>query len=276
MDGTDEQGVAHGLDRYREFPPPRALKEYIFCFWTQTIGSPAGLAQRVVPDGCVDFLVLNDAPMVVGPWTEPFVSHLTPGTKIVGARCHPGLAPSLLGIPASELLNQYLPLCDVWAGAQSDPFARIVEERSVSGRIAALQTALLERAKDAIPVDRATKAAVQWIAQHPQGRVEQLSEWLGLSSRQIQRRFTSAVGYGPKLLHSVFRLQRLLNLAETARAQGNLAQFALNAGYADQSHMTREVRRFSGEPPSVSLKSPRCALRLSGLVDMPDAIGSDI
>jgi hypothetical protein len=36
---------------------------------------------------------------------------LAPGTMIVGARCHPGLAPSLLGLPASELLNQTVPPC---------------------------------------------------------------------------------------------------------------------------------------------------------------------
>jgi 5-methyltetrahydrofolate--homocysteine methyltransferase len=34
------------------------------------------------------------------PWTDPFVVRLAAGTKIVGARLHPGRAPSLLGLPA--------------------------------------------------------------------------------------------------------------------------------------------------------------------------------
>jgi hypothetical protein len=37
-------------------------------------------------------------------------------------------------------------------------------------------------------------------------------------------------------------------------------------GYADQAHMTREVRRFSGSPPTVALRSAICALRLSELL----------
>ena len=34
------------------------------------------------------------------------VYDLAPHTDITGARCHPGLVPSLLGVPASELLNR--------------------------------------------------------------------------------------------------------------------------------------------------------------------------
>src|SRR5713226_642247 len=63
---------------YREFPAPLALAEYLLCFWTQTIRSPVGFAQRVFPDCCVDILLINDVPMVVGPWTEPFVAPLPP------------------------------------------------------------------------------------------------------------------------------------------------------------------------------------------------------
>jgi len=161
-----------------------------------------------------------------------------------------------------------VPLGDVWGSAESARFARIADEPSLSARRSAMEAALLGRVANAGPVDKATRAAIQWIARHPHGRVEQLSQWLGLSSRQIQRRFTMAVGYGPKLFKSVLRFQRLLNLAARAGIRWNLAQFAADADYADQSHMTREVQRFSGNPPSMLLQSPRCALRLSGLIQI--------
>ncbi len=251
---------------YREFPAPLALAEYLLCFWTQTIRSPVGFAQRVLPDCCVDILLINDVPLVVGPWTEPFVAPLPPGTNIIGVRCHPGLAPSLLGLPASELRNCSVPLCDVWGSDKTARFARIPDEPSLSARMSAMEAALRDRVANASPPDKATRAAIQWIARRPHGRVEQLSQWLGLSSRQIQRRFVTAVGYGPKLFQSVLRFQQLLHLAGRAGAQGNLAQLAADAEYADQAHMTREVQRFSCQPPSISLLSARCTLRLSGLV----------
>jgi AraC-like DNA-binding protein len=69
--------------------------------------------------------------------------------------------------------------------------------------MSAMETALLDCVANASPVDKATKAAIQWIARRQHARVEQLSQWLGLSSRQIQRQFTTAVGYGSKLFQSV-------------------------------------------------------------------------
>jgi hypothetical protein len=46
---------------------------------------------------------------------------------IVGGRFHPGRGPGLLGLPASTLLNQSVPLNDIWSKAESAPFVRICE-----------------------------------------------------------------------------------------------------------------------------------------------------
>ncbi|WP_449064683.1 helix-turn-helix domain-containing protein [Planomonospora algeriensis] len=54
-----------------------------------------------------------------------------------------------------------------------------------------------------------------------------------------------AFGYGPKTLQRVVRFQRALRLA--GRGTG-LAEVALASGYADQSHMSNEVRRLAGVP----------------------------
>ena len=129
-----------------------------------------------------------------------------------------------------------------------------------------MEAALLNRLADADPIDERMSAAIKWLAGHPHGRIEQLSQWIGISSRQLQRRFATAVGYGPKMFHSILRFQRLLSISDRAGTQRNLAQFSADAGYADQAHMAREVQRFSGTPPTVLLPSARCALGLSDLV----------
>lgn len=262
---TDEHAGGNVSD-YREYRPPLPLAEHFLCFWTQTVSSQAEFSQLVLPDCCVDIILINETAVVVGPWTEFFVAHLSPGTNIIGARCFPGHVPNVLGIPASELLNQSVPLRDAWSRAETARFVRIAQEPTLSARMSAMEAALMGRMTGAGESDKATNAAIHWLARHPHGRVEELSRWLGLSSRQIQRRFTMAVGYGPKLFQSVLRFQRLLNLAARAPAGWNLAQLAASADYADQAHMTREVHRFSGSPPSIALQSPRCTLRLCDLV----------
>src|SRR5271165_3048572 len=260
--------VDSAISDYREFQPPSLLANYCLCLWTQRIvGSRGEFAQRVLPDGCIDIVLINDqAPVVIGPWTEPFVAHLAPSTMIVGARCHPGCAPSLLRLPASTLLNGSVTLRDIWGSTESSRFARIAGESTLPSRRLAMEAALLARLALAEPVDEEMRAAIQWLAEHPHGRIRQLSQWLGISSRKLQRRFATAVGYGPKMFQSVLRFQRLLNLSGRTSAPRNLAQFSADAGYADQAHMTREVQRFSGTPPSILLPSARCALSLSDLV----------
>lgn len=252
---------------YREFHPSRDLAPYLVCHWIQTIHSRTEFAQRVLPDGCVDVLLINGVATVIGPWTRPFVANLPPGTNIVGARICPGMASSLLGIPASELLNRSVPLDDVWGSARTSEFGRVADQRTVQARMSAMESLLLTREVTTRPVDHAIRAAIQWIARHPHGRIEQLGQWLGVSPRQIQRRFTTSVGYGPKLFQSVFRFQRLLHLTSNEGVQGNLARFAVNADYADQAHMSREVKRFSDKQPRALLRTSRSTLALSGLMD---------
>jgi AraC-like DNA-binding protein len=79
--------------------------------------------------------------------------------------------------------------------------------------------------------------------------VRSISRELGISERQLRRRFHAAVGYGPMTLARVLRFQRMLGLARERR-RGNLGHLALEAGYADQAHMTSECTRLAGMPPA--------------------------
>jgi AraC-like DNA-binding protein len=256
-------GIA--VSTYREFRPPPALAEYVLCFWTQIIGPSSAFTQRVLPDCCVDILLTNGVPMVVGPWTDPFDADLPAGTRILGARCHPGRASSVLGVPASELLNLTVPLGDLWGSRRTATYSQIADRPGLAAQVAAMENALLARVANAGSIDDATREGIRWIARHPHEPVERLSQQLGLSSRQILRRFTEAVGYGPKLFQSVFRFQRLLQEAHEAGHRRTLADLAAHAGYSDQSHMTREFQRFANCPPSSLLRSAKSTLGMSDL-----------
>lgn len=68
----------------------------------------------------------------------------------------------------------------------------------------------------------------------------------GLSGRQLARRFNSAVGIGPKAYQRIERFQRFLGSEDVV---ASLAERAHRAGYADQSHLTREAQQFAGTTP---------------------------
>jgi AraC-like DNA-binding protein len=254
------------ISDYREFWPPPFLKEHLLCSWTQRIaGSQGSYLHRVLPDACVDIVFINgDAPVVVGPWTECFMADLPAGTTIVGVRFRPGQAATLLGLPVCSLRNQSVALRFISRNSAFDVFSRIADESSLSGKRSAIETGLLKCLGHSSPADRTVSAAIRWLARHPHGRVEQVSESVGISTRQIHRRFLEAVGYGPKMFQSIIRFQYILNLAGQTHNRQSLASLAASAGYADQAHMTREVHRFSGAQPTAVLGSSQCTLGMAG------------
>jgi len=79
------------------------------------------------------------------------------------------------------------------------------------------------------------------------GIVRGLIEEFGWSERTLRRRCQEAFGYGPKTLERILRFQRFVRLLSNGRVP--LSVLAIEAGYADQAHLAREVRRLSGQSP---------------------------
>ena len=87
-------------------------------------------------------------------------------------------------------------------------------------------------------------------------RVEALAAEVGLSVRQLQRRFADHVGISPK---AVIRRYRLYEAAERARLGTTVdwASLAAELGYSDQSHLTREFSSVFGLPPERYARAER-------------------
>jgi AraC-like DNA-binding protein len=230
---------------YREFPPPASLRGALTCLWTQVIPADGAPPTLVLPDGCTDLYWCSDgSSYVAGPDTGPAPVQLPAGSVIVGARFRPGAGGALLGVPLSELLNTRV---ETWQlgiirggsltgfGSPRSAFCQLV--RVVSELRA-------ERLPDRLVV-RAT-ALLAW----PDARAEAVAGQLGVSERQLRRRFHAGVGYGPRTLQRVLRFRRFVSAIDAGLPRGDLAQLAAEAGYADQPHLTRECVRLSGLSPA--------------------------
>ncbi|MFC5954131.1 helix-turn-helix domain-containing protein [Streptomyces pratens] len=217
--------------------------------WTNTpTGTGAG-AGRVLPDGCMDLLWHDGRLLVAGPDTH---AHLTEGgmsRSWAGIRFPPGTAPALLGVPAHELRDRRPDLADIWPAAEVRRLTARVNAAADPAR--GLEDLALKRAAEAAtppdPVLRHVVAALD--AGRP---VAETADGLGLSARQLHRRSLTAFGYGPKTLARVLRLRRALALA---RGGTPYAETATRTGYADQAHLSREVRDLTGLPLGELLNS---------------------
>ena len=232
---------------YREAPPARALQDRVACVWVQRVGPTEEHEQRVLPDGCVDLIWHEGRLHVAGPDTGPFLATLTPGSSLVGVRAFPGAGPSILGLPASELVDSRLGIEHLWGRTAGRLTELLSETRSDEDALAVLQRELVDRLPRTDPPDPLVGQTVSSLG-HPNATLRDLSDDLGVGERQLRRRTIAAVGYAPKTLQRVLRFQRFLRMARSHRALG-LAELAAANGFADQAHLTRECAALGGLPP---------------------------
>jgi transcriptional regulator GlxA family with amidase domain len=79
--------------------------------------------------------------------------------------------------------------------------------------------------------------------------VADLATALGVSPRQLHRRFLADVGVSPKRLERLARFARAWRQAVMGPPL-TWADLAFANGYADQSHLVREFRTFGARPPA--------------------------
>jgi AraC-like DNA-binding protein len=223
-------------DSYREWA---AAEPGVACRWRQDV--PVDLDHRVVPDGCADIIVNDGRAVAVGLADTSFVHPLRAGSSCVGLRLRPEAVVPVLGVAAVELRNASVPLDDVVGTARArqlvdavvgDAPLRVEPTRQVADALALLRTQT----------------------------VDHTAQSMGLSGRHLRRLLVHATGLGPKDHQRVRRFRAFLASAEGGAP---LAVAAAEAGYADQPHLTREVRRLSGLTPAALLasRSSSAALR---------------
>jgi AraC-like DNA-binding protein len=223
---------------------------------------------RVIPDGGTDVVwdgrALWVARAVAGPVRHPVDDE----AGRVGLRLRPGSAAAVLGVPVAALPTRAR-LGDVWEA----PTARRIEERlaATAGAAAAADAALgpllLELVAGGLAAgdapDRRVLAAVDGLT-HPEVSVRDTADGVGLSGRQLRRLVEHHVGLSPTELRLVPRFQRFMRRATTAGRWPTAAAAAADCGYTDQSHLTRDCRRFAGTTPGALMTPPRTGGRRRG------------
>lgn len=193
----------------------------------------------------MDLIWVDGQLLVAGPDTVAHEVSSAPGAVYVGLRFAPGTGPTVFGVPANELRDQRVPLNALWQEGQVRRLAERVSE--APDRAASLEEIALGRLSDREP-DRVVAEVVAGLGA---GRsVAEVATAVGFSERQLHRRSLAAFGYGPKTLARVLRLERALALAATGVP---LAEVAASVGYADQPHLSREVRALTGTSPQTLL-----------------------
>lgn len=204
----------------------------------------------VLPDGRCDIIFQYNVhesakpiPIITGPATQPFIVDYKAGDSWLGVRLRPhhaalvwrdmivgaadnvlqcedaiALLPGLAGVNRNDLsMSNLAELCSNFNAPEK------VDSR-------------LSKALDVL---------------HLSGgriRVDELSEQVGCTTRQLNRIFKINVGLTTKIYSQIVQFHRTLKLLQAE--QLSISDAAFEGGYSDHAHLTRAFKRFGGFTPS--------------------------
>jgi AraC-like DNA-binding protein len=251
---------------YIELPdaPPRVEA----CWQTTVLASGD---YTVLPDGRMDLVVRFDASpegalskpalAIIGPSSLPATIPVREGQIYLGIRFKPGYG-ACLGMLPTRVADRALHGQEALATLPDLASAVLDAEQLTFARRAMHELALRLASRD-VRVAPAAIAAIDRV--HGSGgrtSVASLAHELRIPERSLRRQMHDAIGLTPKLFASVMRFQRTMRLLEFGE-QGYLAEIAIEGGYSDQAHMTRDFRRHGGFTPGGRLPSTLVTIPLA-------------
>lgn len=260
---------------YREYIPSMPFRPFVDCYWhhitSNAVPGKELPVQRCLPLGTVEIIVQVDGVLaeifdnqsqvwersariyITGLYTDTALWRAKPGTLMFGIRLKPETLIELFQIPASEVINKVIDaeallgqsarnLCDQMLGELDVCKLTKIAEQFMLGR---LRSRELKRnyVTDACRLIRDSNGDLS---------VEQVSDAVFISKRQLERMFKSEFGTSPKTYQ---RIVRFRNAYRYARKYGHSkihwADVSYESGYADQAHFIRDFKAFTGIAPSV-------------------------
>jgi AraC-like DNA-binding protein len=173
-------------------------------------------------------------------------------------RLPPLVAQAVLGVAVADLDGAVVTLDELW-GPEAD---RLGERLGALGswpeRFAAADAWLARRHAASSPA--APEVSWAWrriAASRGTARIEPLADELGWSRKRLWSRFQAQVGLPPKRAARLIRFDHAVHGLAAGR---EAAAVAAERGYADQSHLHRDVMAFTGLTPTAVAGEPFLAI----------------
>ena len=171
-------------------------------------------------------------------------------TALLVAVFQPWGLGSLTGIPAADLRDEVISLADLLGTRVQALVQNIYGQTVVNEKLSLLNTFFTELITQKMYGQHALiEASVKFITGN-RGMVcsQQLEKFTGYTERHTERAFIQFIGSTPKNFSNIIRLHYFIRCLNSAPDE-NLTAIGYGAGYADQSHLIKEFKKYTGITP---------------------------
>ncbi|MBO0729569.1 MAG: AraC family transcriptional regulator [Acidimicrobiaceae bacterium] len=222
----------------------------------------------ILPSPTVTLMVQTAQPLdgtprafIAGPSMGPLTKTWQGAYACVDIKLSPLGAAALFGPILGELTGATVDLREVFPGREGEVWIeQLIEAGDGRGRLRCAERLLLERSREPYRPDRRIVEAWSELRRgQDHVRIGGLVRDSGWSHRYFIDQFRRHIGLTPMAAARLLRASRAMrHLRQNAAV--SLAEVAVECGYADQAHMSREVRQLTGmSPAQFRRKSPETA-----------------
>ncbi|WP_291285709.1 helix-turn-helix domain-containing protein [Flavobacterium sp.] len=250
---------------HQEFAPSEELQRNIKCFWYDKIECKKEQSGfEVVPDGYAeiifyfgselsisyqDSLKVLPSPFIMGLLNQPAVFNSIDSFEIIGIRCYPWTIFDMLGLSAAKRKNGVQVFTHPIAELQS-ALCDLIRLHKIEEAIAKVEEYFLKMQSQSSEDSLLFKAGTAMTAGGGNMPVSQVAAASHTTVRTLERNFKQSSGYTVKDVSGLMRFEQVRNRL-WHEPNLNIAGLAQELGYTDQSHLSREFKRYSGTTPAV-------------------------
>jgi AraC-like DNA-binding protein len=249
----------HRVGGYHEFAPPDDLADAVEALWTHETGMQVAV-HRVVPDAAVSLCFMGPRALdgasgaarlrVIGPVTVPHLFVPPIGHRMEALRVKLEWCRPILGVAPWEHENAEPLYADVRPDLVEPLEARLRASRMPTDALQLLVTFVRERLARNDVAHALLRASMESLRRGAGAmRVRELARRLGVSERHLRRLMVDETGIPPRPFARIQRFHALLRDSDLF-PHPSWAALAAHHGYADQSHLIREVQHLAGVSPT--------------------------
>ncbi|MFP3834111.1 helix-turn-helix domain-containing protein [Chryseobacterium sp. SIMBA_028] len=250
---------------HQEFEVPQELKDTIKCFWynRRDYGEEPSVF-TVLPDGYAEIIfhfgsgcsishqgILQTlpSPFIMGLLNQPALFYAQNQLEIIGIRCFPWAVFDLLRLSSEKTQNGVHTFEHPVAQLQS-VLNDYITQGKIEEAISKVEQYFLKLHAHLTIDSLLFKAGAAMRKNDGAISVHQVADSAHTTTRTLERKFKQSSGHTVKEVSGIMRFEQIRNHLWHA-PKTSIAALAQEFGYTDQSHLSREFKRYSGITPAV-------------------------
>ena len=243
---------------YREVAPPEEIAHLVLSFWEFAVRNETRepIIHEVFPDGCVSILYYRNRKhdvntlFVHGITSEIFKTEVYAGDCFWGMRLSPAACAEILRFCPAEAETKSINDAPEFSQLTEGLLGNLTVCRNFDEAVKIYEAQMKTLRLKPADVDEKVAAAVRIIEENSgEMKISEIAEAVGLSTRQLERRFARSAGLTPKQFARARRI-RAAAVSVVEETEMKWASRAAEMGFTDQAHLSREFSALTGRSPN--------------------------